>query len=163
MPRDEALHAVFRSLLDRVDLDDAARTRIVDETERYAGAAAPDRPVVALVAVNLDRYYTSLEATFEAVARMIDGVVPAGSGWHQSLLEQMENPSDARPAVLRGETRSALTALLRFRHFLRHAYAVDFDWNKLKPLAVALSPTHALVARDLADFRGFLTSCLAHL
>jgi len=163
MPADDSLKGVLDDLLQRIELDDAARKRLLEEVRGYVLYENPDRPVVALVAVDIDRYYTSLEATFEAVARSLDRDIPTGSGWHQALLERMEQPGDARPAVLGSATRAALTSLLRFRHFLRHAYAVEFDWRKLQPLARSLPETNALVASDLAAFRGFLHSCLSHL
>lgn len=97
------------------------------------------------------------------MARSLDGEVPSGSGGHRSLLDRMVQPGEARPSVLRTETRSALTALLRFRHFLRHAYAVDLDWVKLRPLARSLRSTNDLVAADLSVFRAFVASCLRKL
>ena len=163
MTVDETLKAVLDSLIERLDLDSSTRARLVEEIRGYAQEDDPGRPVVALVAVNLDRYYTSLEASFEAVVHSFDGDMPTGSGWHQSLLHQMEQPGEARPPLVKGATRSALVALLRFRHFLRHSYAVDLDWRKLRPLACSLENTNSLVAEDLSAFRVYVASCLTRL
>lgn len=163
MPADRTVRGALTALLARMDLDAAARGRLVEEIARYAAEEDPDRPVLALVAVDLDRFYTSLEATFEAVARWVDGDLPTGGGWHQELLERMGQPRDARPAVLTQNTTGYLLPLMRFRHFLRHAYAVDFDWLKLRPLARSLGTANNLLAADLAKFRRFVEDCLSHL
>ena len=64
-----------------------------------------------------------------------------------------------REAVLAPATASSLHELLRFRHFLRHAYAVDLSWTHLRELAASLPGLRASVTHDLAGLRAFLGSC----
>ncbi len=86
----------------------------------------------ALVAVELHRYYTVLEEAFERVARFLDGHVPSGEGWHRELLRQVSLPvPGVREALVPQKVAADLSHLLSFRHFFRHAYAVELDWSRL--------------------------------
>ena len=113
------------------------------------------------MALALDRYYSSLESSFEAILRVFDGDVPSGSDWHRALLARVAQPTPTRPAVLRAEGAACLAELLRFRHFLRHGYAVELDWARLEPLATAHVGVHARVVADLAAFGTHVERCLA--
>jgi len=147
MTADAALKATLRSL----------------EVSWFMPATTPDRPVLALLAVDLDQYYTAIEATLEAVVRAFDGPAPKGGDWHARLLDTVGQAGDTRPPVLGEGTVSSLLPLMRFRHFMRHAYAVELDWEKLKPLARSLAALHATLHTDLAQFRRFVEECLEQL
>jgi hypothetical protein len=92
-----------------------------------------DKPWLAYTAVALHGWYTALEAFFERVARVIDGDVPQGISSHRDLLSQAitEIPG-VRMAIVPPELKGELTSLLAFRHFFRHAYAVELDEEKLR-------------------------------
>jgi len=157
------VRSVLQDLLDRIDLDDEARRKLAREVAQSAKAESADRALMALVAIDLDRYYTSLEATFQAVARSVDADCPSGQDWHMVLLERMGRPAAARPAVLSKGSCEGLAKLLRFRHFLRHAYAVDLDWRKLRSLADVLGTVDPLVRQDMDMFSHFLDDCLKQI
>ena len=116
--------------------------------------------LVALAAIALDHYYTSLESSFAMIARSMDEAAPAGADWHRTLLAQMARPGSARDAVLREGTAEALREVLKFRHFLRHAYAVDLAWTRMRDLATSLPAWHMDVITDLEAFRAFVATCL---
>jgi len=107
-----------------------------------------DRPLQAVVAIDLHDYYTAAETLFERVARLLDGDVPGGDRWHRDLLQQMATDLvPVRGALLSGEDLLWLEELLKFRHFLRHAYAVTLDAAQLLARADDVQRRHsALVA-----------------
>lgn len=155
------LRADIQSLLEKLEFERDTRRKLAGEIASHATPADPGKPAAALVALDLDHYYTSVESTLEAVARVMDGDAPAGNGWHRLLLDAMAAEGQTRPAVISGETNERLRKLLGFRHFLRHAYAVELDWNKLAPLALDLDGLESVLNRDLTEFRSFLEGCLA--
>ena len=55
MPTDSPLCGILQDLLERIDLDGMSRTRLVEEVAQYTSHKAPGRPVVALLAVDIDR------------------------------------------------------------------------------------------------------------
>jgi len=115
-------------LVREVEPDRQALDRLHAELQAYAPrlrSDPADRPLQALVAIDLHDYYTAAETLFERVARLLDGDVPGGDRWHRDLLQQMATDLlPVRGALLRGEDLPWLEDLLKFRHFLRHAYAV---------------------------------------
>lgn len=138
--------------------------RVEGYRAQLAGPACPPE-VAGFVGVLLHRWYTACEAAFERIERTLVGGVPGGDSWHQDLLRLMalEIP-DARPPVLDRTTTAALLPYLRFRHFLRHAYAVELDPEKLHALVEALPNVQqalaAALGRFLADTRAALRTAL---
>ncbi len=155
------LRADIQALLEKVEFEGETRRKLAAEIADHAAPADPGKPAAALVALDLDRFYTSTESTLEAIARIMDGGVPAGDGWHRELLQAMAAEGNARPAVLSRGTHDQLKRLLGFRHFLRHAYAVELDWNKMAPLAFDLAGLESALNEDFTAFGKFLESCLA--
>lgn len=126
--------------------------RIVTYEAQLAAPGCPPE-VAGFVGVLLHRWYTACEAALERIERVIVGSVPGGEAWHQDLprLASLEIP-DARPPVLARVTSQALLPYLRFRHFLRHAYAVELDPFELHSLVTPLPGVQALVSADLSRF-----------
>lgn len=105
-------------------------------TEIVASSPPPaDEAQLALAAVRLHRYYTAIETALERIERLF-AALPAGPEWHSELLDgaALELPG-VRPAILLPSTVAELRELLKFRHFFRHAYAVELDRGKLAQLA----------------------------
>ncbi len=155
------LRADIQALKEKIELERETRRKLASEIASHAVPTDPGRPVAALVALDLDRYYTSAESTLKAIARIMDGDAPAGDGWHRALLDRMASEDQTRPAVISGETHERLRKLLGFRHFLRHAYAVELDWSKLVPIASDIGDLEDALDRDLDAFNGFLDACLS--
>jgi hypothetical protein len=86
----------------------------------------------ALVALSLDHAYQAFETLLVRVERALGLPERAGANWHNELLAdaslELEN---VRPSIVSNEAALHWRALLRFRHFLRHAYAVDLDAAEL--------------------------------
>jgi hypothetical protein len=154
----------LRTLLEKLTLDLAAAERRVAEVASVLSAATgpgPDRGGVAIAAVALDHYYTSIESSLEMIGHVFDSMTPTGADWHRALLASASAGTTTRPTVLSPETASDLKDLLAFRHFLRHAYAADLEWKRMCDVAAALGNTHRRVKRDLDAFCGYVARCLA--
>ena len=106
-----------------------------------ATGSGPDRGGVAIAAVALDHYYTSIESSLEMIGHVFDLMTPTGADWHRALLVSVSTGTTTRPAVLSPETASDIKDLLAFRHFLRHAYAADLEWKRMCDVAAALGNT----------------------
>ena len=109
------------------------------------------------VALNLHDFYTGLERVLRHIATEVDGHLPTGGEWHQELLRQMAIPLPRiRPAIFSNETIKRLDEYLRFRHVVRHVYAFEFDPQRIKPLAEALTGDFAQIKGELAVFTDYL-------
>lgn len=53
--------------------------------------------------------------------------------------------------------------LLRFRHFKRYYYHLDYDWTRLDYLTDLAQRTAPMVTGELATFRSYVESVIAEL
>lgn len=134
------------------------------EAQRRMRAQRTDPGALALAAVALHGWYTGVETIFERIARELDGDVPRGDRWHRELLAQMaaEIPG-TRPPVLTAALVPDLAALLAFRHFFRHAYAVSLDPGHLETELARLVRTERAVSEALDGLVAFARAALARL
>jgi len=62
--------------------------------------------------------------------------------------------ANVRPLVLRSETVEALEPYLGFRHFFRHSYTFEIDWQKLEALARNIDIVFQAFRSDIESFFG---------
>jgi hypothetical protein len=111
----------------------------------------------AQAAVALHHAYGAIESIMERIVRTIDGDLPIGSDWHQALLHTMGLEIDGvRPAMLSRESVAGLRQILSFRHFFRHAYAVELDPARLAELRRVLAESAPQLDAELMAFDAFL-------
>ena len=129
----------------------------VEELAGLGDLTHADRAILAEAAVALHHAYGAIESALARVARIVDDGIPEGPEWHQALLHVMSIAIDGvRPAALSTESYRLLQRLLGFRHFFRHAYAVDFDGARLQDLRSSAATALPLLESDLARFDQFL-------
>jgi hypothetical protein len=132
---------------------------LVDELANLPPLAEGPRPIAAQAAVALHHAYGAVESALARIARLLDDSPPEGPDWHQALLTSMSlDIEGVRPAVLSGPALAALRRLLGFRHFFRHAYAVDLDGRRLEELRDVAVSSRAIVLSDLKRFDGTLAA-----
>ena len=86
----------------------------------------------ALVALSLDHAYQAFEAILVRLERVAGLPERAGASWHSAVLADAALAIPGlRPPIFPAEAHADWDALLRFRHFLRHAYVVALDPSKL--------------------------------
>lgn len=91
-----------------------------------------DDAQAALVALSLDHAYQAFEAIMVRLERVAGLPDRAGANWHVALLADAAVAIPGlRPAIFPPEAHADWDALLRFRHFLRHAYVVNLAPDKL--------------------------------
>jgi hypothetical protein len=168
-PEATASAATLARVLAEIDADRGALAKRIEdarEAERRLAKTPTDPGALALAGVALHAWYTGLETIFERVAREVDGTVPTGDRWHRALLSQMtaEVPG-TRPRVIDPALGVELAALLAFRHFFRHAYAVSFDAARLSTeltrLLAVSSPTDAALDAFASFVRAAMTTLTA--
>jgi hypothetical protein len=65
---------------------------------------------------------------------------------------------DIRPKVLSDNIYNDLLELLKFRHFSRYYFELNYDWEKLMFLLKKLENVKNRVKKDFIDFDNFLWS-----
>jgi hypothetical protein len=126
-------------------------------------ADAGDAPALAYLAVKVHRYYTGIENALERIERVF-GSGPSGGEWHLELLNGSAlDLAGVRPPILPAHLIAPLREILRFRHFFRHAYAVELDAARLKRVAEIVRDVHPGIASSLGRFAEFIDSAAAAL
>lgn len=160
-PEQAASASLISRLLRELRADRRAMLRheqdAVELGRLLASPGPPDRAQLAWAATVLHAWYTALESTLERVARHLDECVPSGERWHQELLSQaMAAIPGLREPLLPEATETDLLELLGFRHFFRHAYAVELRVDRLAPLLTTLLRVAPQVATSLDRFAATL-------
>jgi hypothetical protein len=106
-----------------------------------AGSADPasSEHAAAFVALSLDHAYQAFESLLVRIERGLGLPARVGGGRHRELLEHstLEIPG-LRPAIVPPEALVDWATSMSFRYFLRHAYSVELDANRLEQAREAL-------------------------
>lgn len=101
-------------------------------------SADPDEVEIRAIAASLHAFYTGIERIFVLVEKGTATSLPKSTRWHQELLERVATASENRPPVIEPSLKEELTDYLAFRHFFRHSYPMQLDWELLQPLVKRL-------------------------
>ena len=108
----------------------------------------------------LSNYYTCAETIFLRISRFFENNLPSEK-WHQVLLERMTlEIEDFRPQVISEDVYRGLRELLKFRHFSRYYFDLEYDWDRLQFLLRKFSDSHAPLKCHLEDFDVYLQELL---
>lgn len=125
--------------------DDRAVWRRLVEELRGVDPTSGDAGDVARVVLALHHGYSAVEAIVERVVRFVHGDIPFGPDWHRRLMEDARiEVRGVRPALISRSAMLDLAELRSFRHVVRHAYAAEYDPERLAHLrarALAVAPT----------------------
>lgn len=101
-------------------------------------------------------YYTCLETIFLRISQFFENTL-SKEKWHLDLLQKMTLQIDGiRNAVILDETYNNLVELLKFRHFKRYYFELEYDWDKLDFIQKKFKQADKKVKKDLAKFFIFL-------
>jgi hypothetical protein len=101
-------------------------------------------------------YYTCLETIFLRISQFFENSL-SKEKWHLDLLQKMTLQIDGiRNAVILDETYNILVELLKFRHFKRYYFELEYDWDKLDFVQKKFKQADEKVKKDLAKFFIFL-------
>ena len=85
------------------------------------------------IAYQIHNLYSATEDLLKIVATCFENHIADTRQWHTALLNRMTVPIPGiRPAFISSETAALLNSLRGFRHFFRHAYGTNIDYEQLK-------------------------------
>ncbi len=100
----------------------------------------------------LHNLYCAFEQVFEIIAQFFENNI-AGERYHTDLLRRMRLTIEGiRPACISEEAFTLLDELRRFRHFFRHAYLSELDFEKLAHLVEIAEKVRVVFQRDRQQF-----------
>lgn len=85
------------------------------------------------IAYQIHNLYNAIEDLLKIVATYFENNITDTSQWHSALLTRMtQEVSGIRPALLSSQSYLVLNNLRGFRHFFRHAYGSEIEFEQLK-------------------------------
>ena len=133
----------------RLDRNLEAHRAILDAAKRGEELELRDLSALAFM---LQSFYTEIESIFKRVALVVDAQLLDKDSWHRDLLASMATETPSRRAAISRESGAVLRKYLSFRHFSRHATAVDLDWNQMAPLVLGCEAALQQVRSELDAF-----------
>lgn len=101
-------------------------------------------------------YYTCLETIFLRISQFFENNLQ-NEKWHQDLLKKMNlDIRNVRKAVISDETYLLLLELLKFRHFKRYYYDLDYDRDRLEYIRKKFEQAETNIHKELENFIIFL-------
>jgi hypothetical protein len=146
-------------------IDEIKKNRsILDELfNTYEEACREDLPLIGrkntaalLIAGFLENYYTCAETIFLRISQFFENSL-SPEKWHADLLSKMTlTIKGVREKVIGEETYGLLFELLKFRHFKRYYFQMNWDWDKIEFLQKKLQQVHPALKKELDTFIEFL-------
>lgn len=116
------------------------------------------RATALIIAQVLENYYTCLETLFLRISQYFENSLLKNK-WHSDLLDKMILDIEGiRPPVVSSEIYKNLRELMRFRHFKRYYFELDYDWKKLDYLIVCMEESDAQIDAELNNFKHLLAA-----
>lgn len=131
-----------------------------DYTEKNLKGKVGDHEDAVIISDTISKYYTCLETVFLRISKFFENDISAAR-WHRDLLDRMTlSISGVRPAVIGETNKRDLQELLRYRHFSRYYFDMDYDWDRLSLVQKKFTTAADLTKDDLNRFIDFLKNLI---
>ena len=155
-----ASHEAVALLLGQIGKSESVLTRIAREYDDFLKTdfklLGRKNTSAIVVAEFLVDYYTCLETCFLRISQFFENNLRKEQ-WHADLLEKMTlRVEGLREPVISDRTQALLGELMKFRHFRRYYFEIEYDWDKLNYLQKKFAEIRPRVDQELQDFKEFL-------
>ena len=153
-------HDAILELLARIEKTQSLLKRVVNEYRQFLDGdfkimGKKNTSAIVIAELMVD-YYTCSETLFLRISQFFENQLSADR-WHSDLLEKMTlHIEGIRDPVLEEKTAKQLGELMRFRHFRRYYFELEYDWDKLDYLQKIFNQVVDNLPSDLKKFDVFL-------
>ena len=146
-------------------MDEIARVKIEHEISRIDKSLDSVKPLLDLcktkkpqiieitaTAQVLHSFYNGVESVIALFFKHLNEKLPNDSKWHKTLFEMAFGNNSGGIKILDNDIKNELEKYLLFRHFIRHAYSSELDWNEMEPLAKRLEDIWVAVKSSFTKF-----------
>jgi hypothetical protein len=108
----------------------------------------PDFIEMTASAQILHSFYNGVESVVMLFLKGINEKVPNDSRWHKTLFEKTFGLNSKNVIILREDIKEQMEKYMYFRHFIRHSYSSELDWNEIGPLMKQIEDTWKIIKND---------------
>ena len=112
----------------------------------------PDFIEMSAAALLLHSFYNGIENILRLIIRFYDTKLPNDIKWHMELLEKAFISNENRKEIFNIELQETLEEYLKFRHFVRHSYGFQLDWERMEDLITKINNIWDQVKDNLSAF-----------
>jgi hypothetical protein len=146
-------------------LDNGLRAKIVFEISQIDKLLYDSKPLVDLckikipdfiemsaAALILHSFYNGIENILVLIFKYYDERLPIGNKWHMELLDKAFISEKNRKQIFNNEIQETLEEYLKFRHFIRHAYGFQLEWERMEELIKVMENFWMVVKENINNF-----------
>jgi len=128
-------------------LDNSVKIKIEHEISRIEKLLTDSNPLISLckmkqpdfieitaMAQILHSFYNGIESVVVLFLKSINEKLPSDYKWHKTLLDIAFGQNSKNIKIFREEIKILLNDYMAFRHFIRHSYSSELEWEDMKHL-----------------------------
>jgi hypothetical protein len=113
---------------------------------------APDFIELSAGAMVLHSFYNGIENILTLIFKHYDGQLPNSIKWHMELLENAFVANENRKNIFSIGLQKRLEEYLKFRHFVRHSYGFQLEWERMEELINGINIFWETIKKDINIF-----------
>ena len=146
-------------------MEDKLKEKIVHEILRVNKLFDSGKPLLDLCKIKepdfieasaagsfLQSFYNGIESIILLIFKATKEDIPNDLHWHKKLFEKTFEMNEKRTIIFREDYKELFTEYLSFRHYFRHSYGYEIEWERLKPLINGVEALWKLIEADLKSF-----------
>jgi len=146
-------------------LDEVAKIKIKHEISRIDKSLGDVRPLLDLCKIKepdiieitaaaqvLHSFYNGMESILILFLKYKNEKIPNDIKWHKTLFEMAFGTNSQNIKIINDEIKKKLEKYLLFRHFIRHSYSSELDWDEMGPLINEIDTIWKIVKNDFEEF-----------
>ncbi|MHB9291191.1 hypothetical protein Holit_00263 [Hollandina sp. SP2] len=112
----------------------------------------PDIIEITAAAQVLHSFYNGVESIIVLFFKYKNEKLPNDIKWHKTLFEMDFGNNPKNIKIIDDVIKKKLEQYLLFRHFIRHAYSSELDWNEMGPLIKEIEGIWKIIKNDFEVF-----------
>jgi hypothetical protein len=112
----------------------------------------PDIIEMTAAAQVLHSFYNGVESIIVLFFKYKNEKLPNDIKWHKTIFEMAFGNNSKNIKIISEAVKKKLEQYLLFRHFIRHAYSSELDWNEMGPLVKEIEDIWEIIKNDFEMF-----------
>ena len=115
-------------------------------------AKKPEFIEISAASMVMHSFYNGIENILTLIIKHYEGQLPNNSKWHMDLLDKAFISDTNGKQIFSNKLQEPMEEYLKFRHFVRHAYGFQLDWERMENLVNGLYVFWDSVKENLNSF-----------